>query len=438
MLFTRRSTPVLLTLFLQSLVTGSAAAQTPDASPPDHWSGFRGQSGGHTKARRLPQTWSERENVAWSVVPTGMGQSSPCVWGDRVFVTSVFGPEKELCVVSCYRLRDGLLLWSRTAEAGCKIKSTKMVSRGAPTPAVDAKRVYAFFESGDVLAFRHDGQLEWRTSLVESYGAFQGNHGIGSSVLLTEHGVVLLIDHSGPSYLLCLDRRTGAVRWKTNREKRVSWATPTVRTVGGAQEIVVSSNGELAGFRSSDGQRVWGLSGLTGNTVPSPVIAGDLVIVGASKAAGNLAVRPAGEKTAIAWKSKARPLGFASPTVIAGGVLFLNKAGSLAYAKLDSGDIAWKHRTPEGCWASPIVAGNRVYLFGKAGTTTVLDVRADGARVLATNTIETEDTVYGVAAVEANLIMREGKMLRCLRVPAAAPTAAAGEAKPASGTKRRD
>ena len=44
------------------------------------------------------------------------------------------------------------------------------MSKGAPTPAVDAERLYAFFDSGDLLALTHDGQTVWHRKLGAEYG----------------------------------------------------------------------------------------------------------------------------------------------------------------------------------------------------------------------------------------------------------------------------
>ena len=46
---------------------------------------------------RLPITWSATENVVWKTPIEGLGWSSPVVWGNRVFVTTVTsdGPVEE-------------------------------------------------------------------------------------------------------------------------------------------------------------------------------------------------------------------------------------------------------------------------------------------------------------------------------------------------------
>ena len=42
--------------------------------------------------------------------------------------------------------------WTHSFESSDKVKDSNYVSRAAPTPVVDGRGVYAFFESGDVVA----------------------------------------------------------------------------------------------------------------------------------------------------------------------------------------------------------------------------------------------------------------------------------------------
>src|SRR5262245_32894639 len=106
----------------------------------DNWPRFRGPEGtGVTEVRRLPDHWSTTESVAWKADVPGRGWSSPIVWGEKVFLTTVvntgktpearkglyFGgeqrkaPETEhVWKVVCLNLRDGALLWEQTAHRG--------------------------------------------------------------------------------------------------------------------------------------------------------------------------------------------------------------------------------------------------------------------------------------------------------------------------------
>ncbi|MDA1038765.1 MAG: PQQ-binding-like beta-propeller repeat protein [Planctomycetota bacterium] len=100
------------------------------------------------------------------------------------------------------------------------------MSRAAPTPAVDANRIYAFFESGDLVAVNRDGSVAWSRSLAQDYGPFKNEFGLAASVAQTADRVFLLIDHEGPSYVVAIAKADGRTLWKTDRTSRVSWSSP--------------------------------------------------------------------------------------------------------------------------------------------------------------------------------------------------------------------
>ncbi|MDP1797093.1 MAG: PQQ-binding-like beta-propeller repeat protein [Planctomycetaceae bacterium] len=175
------------------------------------WPGFRGNGDSHTAASRLPVTWELRGRRAgsWTIRLPGYGQSSPVVWGEMVFVTAVSGDEKEHLHVLAISLQDGKTLWKKDFAATQRVPDGDAVSRGAPTPVVDAERLYAVFESGDAIALSHAGDVLWQRSFVKDYGDIKGPHGYSSSPVLAGDALVLQVAHAGPSYLLALDKATG-------------------------------------------------------------------------------------------------------------------------------------------------------------------------------------------------------------------------------------
>ena len=53
-----------------------------------NWPAFRGPDGsGVADEKNLPLRWSTNENVAWRVPLPDRGNSTPIVWGERVFIT---------------------------------------------------------------------------------------------------------------------------------------------------------------------------------------------------------------------------------------------------------------------------------------------------------------------------------------------------------------
>src|SRR5580765_3766666 len=61
-----------------------------------NWPQWRGPLGsGVSTETRLPETWSNTQNVAWKAPLRGLGVSSPIVWGERIFVTSQLGDSER-------------------------------------------------------------------------------------------------------------------------------------------------------------------------------------------------------------------------------------------------------------------------------------------------------------------------------------------------------
>ena len=52
------------------------------------WPAWRGVNGdGLSPEKNLPTTWTAVDNIRWKLALPGPGNSSPIVWGERVFIT---------------------------------------------------------------------------------------------------------------------------------------------------------------------------------------------------------------------------------------------------------------------------------------------------------------------------------------------------------------
>src|SRR5882762_4981147 len=94
------------------------------AAPAGNWPGWRGpDSNGHSPEKELPLQWSTTENVRWKAELPDEGNSTPVVWGQRVFVTQASekvnwpppgagGPASAYRrAVLCFERGNGKLLW---------------------------------------------------------------------------------------------------------------------------------------------------------------------------------------------------------------------------------------------------------------------------------------------------------------------------------------
>ncbi len=377
------------------------------------WPGFRGKGNSRAAGDDYPLEWSREKNLAWEAPLPGYGQSSPVVYGSQVFLTTLEGPHKETLSVLALSLETGDLLWRRDFAPTQRIEVNDMVSRAAPTPVVDAESVYVFFETGEFIGISHSGELRWQRSLVNEYGEFRGRHGIGSSLRLSRGGVLVLVAHDGPSFLLSADRKTGENLWMTERPQGIAWSTPAVCQHQGEEIVLVSGGGGLNAYLGQDGRRIWGLDGLEGNRIPSPTLFPGGAIVGSSKKGHNLAIRlpRAGEdRPRILWKAKNATTYFCSVLAHRGHAYFVNKAGVAYCLDLATGTERWIQRLRGQNWVSPIGAGERVYFFSMRHGTEVLRA-SDHFEKLAENPPIGSGRLYGVAAVDATFLLRYGRSL---------------------------
>src|SRR5262245_61418950 len=77
------------------------------------WPRFRGPNGtGAVDDKDVPLRWSATEGVVWKTPLPGLGNSSPIIWGDRIFVQSAAEDGRERWLI-CLNAGDGKVLWKQ-------------------------------------------------------------------------------------------------------------------------------------------------------------------------------------------------------------------------------------------------------------------------------------------------------------------------------------
>ncbi len=352
------------------------------------WPGFLGHGASAIDPATVPVKWSPTENVAWKTKLSGKGQSSPVIYGDLVFVTAIEGTMKDHCHVIALKLSDGTVAWDLKLDPFQPVRSNYFQSRSAPTPAVDENAVYCFFETGNLVAVSHSGEQLWQRSLTDDFGAFESTIGLASSPLQLKDSIVLLVDHEGPSYLLAVDKKTGETKWKTDRDSRTSYSSPSLVPVGDSQHIVCSSSGSIEGYSPETGEILWTLADeVGGNRATTPLAVGNGRFVMAAspgmhnenegearRTNGIVTIEKNGDgfEAKVLWRTEEAMPAFNTPTVHEGLAYWVNKAGVVFCYNAETGEKHYSKRIGQGCWATPVAIGDRLYVFGKDGLTTVL------------------------------------------------------------------
>src|SRR5262245_22247576 len=228
--------------------------------PSRNWPRWRGPNAdGIADNRNLPNQWSQSENIHWSVRLPGWGTSSPVVYGNRLFVTSELNQEgKKSLLTLCFDRTDGRELWRDDFGFGVNQRVHEKSNLAVNTPAVTADAVYVAFGNADVARYSHDGKLIWTNRYLPRFGDPKMAWGYALSPLVVDDAVLFPWDHhTGPCFLIGLDRRTGEIAWQKDRPIGTAHATPLLVEHHGQKDILVPGKNRLTAFDANTHEELW-------------------------------------------------------------------------------------------------------------------------------------------------------------------------------------
>jgi len=446
----------------------TACLGTVAAAAEDNWPRFRGPAadGVAPDNARLPTTWTTIDNVQWVADVRGWGWSSPIVWGDRVFLTTVVSDEKGATpskglylgqgvrepakgihhwMVYCFDLHTGKEVWKHEAHTGNpKIPRHPKSTYASETPTTDGKRLYVLFGDLGLYCYDLDGKPLWSQSIEPKKTFF--DYGAAASPVVHQGQVIVVYDNLEGSWIAAFDGATGKQLWRTPRDETHSWATPLVWTNKLRTEIVVPGKNRNRGY-SFDGKVLWEFDGRMSNLViPSPFAAHGLCYIASGYVGDShrptFAVRPGGsgdlapdsefdKSEFIAWyQGKAAPY---NPSQIVYGDYFytLYDRGFLTCHNAKTGEEVYgKQRfTPSGSFtASPFAYNGHLFFLSEDGLTYAVKAGPE-FEIVATSDLD-ELCVAGPAIVGKKLLIRTASKLYCLTEGAKLDAAISAQLKP--------
>jgi len=384
-----------------------------------YWPRWRGPSGqGLVEGNGYPDAWSDQENVLWKVALPGSGNSSPVIWGDRIFLTTAYDNGQRRSIL-CLRRSDGNLLWEAFAPDTTPERTNRKNGYASGTPSTDGERVYAYLGNHGLVAVDFSGRQVWHRSLGES----NAYHGTACSPLLYRDRVVLYQDQRRPaqSFVAAFDAQTGKTVWWTEREEQVGWGSPIAIRAGERDEIIVSSHRRVYAYDPKTGKELWRASGNLVEVTPTPVVGHGLIFCTSGRAGPTLAIRPGGNgdvtETHLAWQSAKGSPFIPSPLLYGEHLYIVNDMVSVATClEAKTGKVMWQGRLGEAqresFSASPVGVDNKVFFTNDQGETFVLAAGPE-FNLLRVNRLNAR-TLASPALVDGRWYFRTDQHLICI------------------------
>jgi outer membrane protein assembly factor BamB len=414
----------------------AAIALLSQAASAENWPSWRGgiDGAGVAPQKNLPLEWSDTRNVRWKVPLPDGGNSTPVIWGNRLFLTQSIARENRRTLM-CFDRADGKLLWQSGVVWTEKEQTHEANPYCAASPATDGERVIAAFGSAGVHCYDFNGAELWGRDL----GKQQHEWGYGSSPVLFDN-LCFLYHGPGPgAHLVALDKKTGRTVWKFDeppartdqrsdgfkgREPGYvgSWSTPIVIRAGSRDELIMSFPGRLVALAPATGKTLWTCEGLNPLIYASPLYSGGLVVAMGGFFGSAIAVKPGGNGDvtagALAWREeRARKNRCGSGVVADGRIYLVNMEGFVECIDLHTGRQLWEERLPRKgskgeSWSSPLLVGDRIYAVNQSGDVVVLKA-SPKFEVVAINSIGNEMTNASLIPSNGEFFLRTHQHLWC-------------------------
>jgi outer membrane protein assembly factor BamB len=408
---------LLLSVFLSFNLLGSSSAE--------NWSQWRGpKNDGHSTEKNLPTKWDEKTNVLWKTPLPGPGASTPCIWDNRIFITT---QEKSDLVLHCLGT-DGTAKWKeKLGDSSKKPYRNDEGNDASASCSTDGKLVFSFLGSGQLSAHDFSGNKVWGFNVQRKYGEFAIQFGVHQTPVLYRGKLYLSLLHRKAQLLVALDAATGNEIWMHERtsdgkgESPDVYSSPFIWEKGTDALLISHGNDYCTAHKLTDGSEVWRVTELNPKekynmawrAVSSPLVTPDLIVVPSCKRGVTVAIDPATAKGTInpgsngeLWRLPKDTPDVPSPLLVNDLVYIMGEQGTLYCYEAKTGKTVYTEKiTNMRHRANPVFADGKVYLAGRDGVVVV--VKAGRTfEVLSTNKLP--DTFAASPAISGGRIYLRG------------------------------
>ena len=280
-------------------------------------------------------------------------------------------------------------------------------SLASPSPVVDDDQVFVHFGATGTAGLTTTGEILWTRQFP-----YASQHGNGGSPILYKDLLIFSCDGFDTAFVIALDRNTGDVRWKVERETPVSqaYSTPLIVQVDDQDQLISVGAFRTAAYDPVTGKELWRVRYEDGfSNVPRPVYGHGLVYIATGfQVPSVIAVRANGSgdvtDSHIAWSLRRGAPLTPSPLLVGDELYLVNDYGIVTCVNAISGEQHWQERIGGNYSASPVFADGRIYFQSEEGKTTVI---APGTEyeLLGTNMMHAS-TLASMAVAQRSFLLR--------------------------------
>lgn len=401
----------------------------------ENWPEWRGPDrNGVSREKNLPTKWSATENVKWKVALPEPGNSTPIVWGDKIFLTQPLEAEGKRQVV-CFDRANGKQLWAKGVSHPAKEPTHETNPQGSPSPATDGERVIAWFGSAGLVCYDMEGKELWKRDL----GKQTHQWGYASSPVIHKELCFLYFGPGPRTFLIAVNKKSGETAWKIDYEEKQpakrtdgfagqrdgvigSWSTPIVVSANGREELINTIPEYIVGYDPASGKELWRCGGLNPLVYTSPVYGEGVVVAMGGFHGPTVAVKPGGNGDVTAthkvFESGKTENRLGSAVIKDGRAYVMTMPGIVECLDLKTGQMLWRERArgrgaKSDSWSSMVLAGDKIYVLNKSSETLVLSA-GPTFEILGINSLTGEDTNSSLAVSNGEIFIRTHEHLWCI------------------------
>jgi outer membrane protein assembly factor BamB len=365
----------------------------------DNWPQWRGpKNDGVSKETGIPAEWGPDKNVIWKFPLPGPGASTPCIWGDAIFLTCMDETEVSLLRIGT----DGKQKWKKTLGQGnIRTMRDEGGNLASGSCSTDGSLVFVLVGSGKLAAFDFEGNERWSKDFAKEYGDYtKGNviqFGGHWTPVLYKGRLYVTILHRLVQKVISLDAASGEQKWAVDRvsdapkgvESPDVYASPFIWEKGDQAQLLVHGNDYCTAHNLSDGRELWRVTELNPKgprynrawrAVSSPLATPDLVVVPSCKRGVTVGIDPLKAKGPVGpkdegevWRIERNTPDVPSPLLVGNVLYLMGEQGSLMVHDAKSGKLLYEERiTNQRHRANPVFVDGKVILTGRDGVMVVV------------------------------------------------------------------